>query len=231
MRITLGLLLVCCCCASAAGAASNWTEPLSRMPLRPAVRSLERTNCVAVMLASFEADPVVKALIFLPGATDELHMFRRARADLSADAPTLLDAVCALTNQTHIRASFRPPFLLLHNEEDPLETLIRIEHPPTEARLRKAPFRPHVLYNDKDWDGLQPVFRKALKVDLRPRQYSYDSWHFYRHCFSAWNLTGWEALEVAALAGKSKFTIRRNRADFEPDPRYLAVPRLDHFPR
>src|SRR6266404_2918704 len=102
-------------------AAETWPEVLARMPLNAAIPQLNRSNCVDTMLHAFQSNRVVKALIFMPAATDEFYLFRRAKADLTNASPTLLDAVIALTNQTFIRATFRPPLLLLHTDEDPLE--------------------------------------------------------------------------------------------------------------
>ena len=52
---------------------------------------------------------------------------------------------------------------------------------------------PHALHNDRDWDFLQPILTKTLKADIQPGAHTYESYHFYRHSFAAWNLTG-EAL-------------------------------------
>ena len=54
---------------------------------------------------------------------------------------------------------------------------------------------------------------------MRPWRYSTDSWHFYRHSFVAWDLTGWEALEATALAAKTTCTVHRNKVVFEVDMR------------
>ena len=194
------------------------------MPLGTNVTQLNRTNCVGILLRAFQSNDVVKALIFMPGATDELYFFRRARAELTNSPASLLDAVSALTNQTLIRATFRPPLLLLHTAEDLLEPSIRIEHQPTADKIRQARFVAHGVYNDRDWDFLQPILRKTLKTAMRPWRYSMDSWHFYRHTFAAWNLTGWEALEVTAMAAKTTCTVSRNKALFEVDTRLAEPP-------
>jgi hypothetical protein len=172
------------------------------------------------------SNDMVKALVFMPGATDEFYLFRRAKAVLTASDPNLLDAVIALTNQTFIRASFRPPFLLLHTDEDPLEPANTIEDEKTGSRLRGQPRVAHLISNDWDWDRLQPVLKRSLKIWLRPERYSTESWHFYRHSFAAWNLNGLEALELAAYAGKSKFILRHGEAIFQVDPRVLAAPKF-----
>ena len=80
------------------------------------------------MLNAFQSNGVVKALIFMPGATDELFFFRRAHATLTNANPSLLDAVAALTNQTHIQAAFQPPLLLLHTTEDALNVIAIVKN-------------------------------------------------------------------------------------------------------
>jgi hypothetical protein len=104
LSLTLWLVLT-----RATGA--GWQEALQQMPLGANVRELNETNCVALVLKGFGSNQVVKALIFMPGATDEFYMFHRAKAVLTNNAPTLLDALNALTGQTLIRVTFRPPFI------------------------------------------------------------------------------------------------------------------------
>ena len=210
-----------------ARAGASWSEALAKMPLHNQVAELNRTNCVEIMLRAFESNAVVKALIFMPGATDEFYLFRRAKAALTNSSPTLLDALCALTNQTNIRATFQPPFLLLHTDEDPLAPDAVVLDQKTAANLHERTFVPHLVCNDRDWDYLQPLLKHWLKIALRPWRYSTDSWHFYRHSFAAWDLNGLEALETAALAGKSKFIIRHSEAVFQVDPRVRTKPSFD----
>lgn len=237
LRVICGLLLLLT--KYGLFAAERWEKALSRMPLDAGITELNRTNCVEVMLRALQSNAVVKALIFMPGATDEFYMFKRAKARLTNSSPSLLDAVSALTNQTLIRANFREPFLLLHTEEDPLEPLITVESESAAEKLRKRKFVAHGIYNDRDWDFIQPILRDSTKADIRPWRYSRATWHFYRHSFAAWDLNGWEALEVVALAGKTRFAVRRKalvdfhqiEVEFRPDTRVLAVPTLDAFPR
>ena len=200
---------------------------------------LNRTNCVALLINAFRSNDLVKALIFMAGATDEFYMFHRARATLTQASPTLLDAVRALTNQTYIRVTFLPPFLLLHTDEDPLEPIMTVQYQPFADKLKQIPFVPHAVYNDRDWDFVHPILSKATKADVQPDARTYESYHFYRHSFAAWNLTAWEGLEAIVLAGKSRLTIRhkppltfpRNEIVFELDRRVRAIPKLDAFPR
>jgi hypothetical protein len=225
------LCLSVCLLQFALSAAETWPAALGRMPLGTNVTQLNRTNCVGVLLRAFQSNGVVKALVFMPGATDELYFFRRARADLTNNPASLLDAVNALTNQTLIRATFRPPLLLLHTGEDLLEPVIRIEHQPTADKLMRARFVAHGVYDDRDWDYMRRVLRSSLRTDLLPWPHSHDSWHFYRHSFAAWNLTGWEALEATALAGETAVTVRRKQMVFELDTRPHLAPKVEALPR
>jgi hypothetical protein len=239
VKVWLAVCLLFCLGRWALGGQESWAAALSQMPLGTNVTQLDRLNCVPLLLGAFTSNQVVKALIFMPGATDELYMFGRAKARLTQAAPTLLDAVSALTNQTLIRATFQPPFLLLHSDEDPLDLEIQIEHQPTADKLKAAPFRPRVLYFDQDWDFVQPILKKTLKLDVRPWRYSDDSWHFYRHSLAAWNLTGWEALQAVAFAGKTGFRVRRQinllvpqrQVVFFGDVRFRAKPTLTEWPK
>ena len=137
LRCCLALWLLVFTCR----AAETWQAALGRMPLGTNVTQLNRTNCVGIMLGAFQSNDVVKAMVFMPGATDEFYFFRRAQADLTNSPASLLDAVSALTNQTLIRATFRPPLLLLHTDEDLLEPAIKVEHQPTADKLRQSRLR------------------------------------------------------------------------------------------
>ena len=225
------ILYLICLLPAALNAAETWQVALARMPLGANVRELNRTNCANILLRAFQSNDVVKALVFMPGATDEFYFFRRARADLTNSPASLLDAVSALTNQTLIRATFRPPLLLLHSGEDLLEPAIKIEHQPTVDKLRQRRFVAHALYNDRDWDFLWPVLKKSFRTGLNPWPHLTDSWHFYRHSYAAWNLTAWEALEATALAGQTAVTVRKKQLVFGLDMRPRVAPKLDAFPR
>lgn len=214
-----------------AAQAGTWTSELQQMPLGSKVGELNRTNCVPLMLNAFSSNATVKALIFMPGATDELHFFRRVKVPLTHESPSLWDAVVALTNHSPVRATFRPPFLLLHSEEDVLDLIVAVQHPPTVAKLQQRGPMPRWLFNDRDWDELLASIRKPVRTALRPYARSMDSWDFYRHSFAAWNLTAWETLEAAALAGKTKMRVRRGLVEFQLDERIGVLPKLDRYPQ
>jgi hypothetical protein len=217
-------IFVCALPAPALWAQSAWQEAFAGMPLAERPAELDRHNCVRVMLNSFQSNAAVQALIFMPGATDEFYFFRRARARLTNQAPTLLDAVVALTNQTYVRATVVAPFLLLHTDEDPLDPVVVVADQRTADRVQRKKFEKHALYNDTPWDFFQPVLAFDLNVNISPRPGSHDSYHFFRNSFAAYGLGGWDALRAAALAGKTKVTIKKRWILFEGDARYRGKP-------
>ncbi len=225
----IGLLLLC---ASSQGALAGelWQDALAQMPLAASTKELGRTNCVPLMLDAFQSNGVVKALVFMPGATDELYFFRRAHAMLTNAAPSLLDAVAALTNQTYIRATFQPPLLLLHTTEDALDGFATIKNKSTAAKLRQRLVPGRVQLNDADWGIVRATLKGKASIGLRPFENALESWHFYRHNFAACGVTDWELLETLALAGKTTFTVHWLTADFQPDRRTGVTPKLETFP-
>ena len=228
----IGLLLLGAT-LSGASAGEPWQDALARMPLgvpQSGVIELNRTNCVPLMLDAFQSNGVVKALVFMPGATDELYFFRRAHASLTNTNPSLLDAVTALTNQTFIQATFQSPLLLLHTTEDALDGFSTVENKSTAAKLRGKFITDRLVFNDADWDGVRAKMNSKLSIGLRPFSGAPESWHFYRHSFAACGVTDWEMLETLALAGKTTFTVHWLTADFQPDRREGVRPKLDSFP-
>jgi len=220
MKFSLAVLTLAL--ASPLAAQTNWQEELAKMPLTEKVPELNRHNCVKIMLDSFQRNPTVKALIFMPGATDEFYFFRRAKATLTNSAPTLLDAVMALTNQTYIHVSLRPPLLVLHTAEDPEEPIIVIQDQHTADRLKKKHFEKHGVFNDRDWDYMQPILSFDLDTKMFPGLDSHESHHFFRHSFAEFDLNGWDALRAVALAGKTCFTVQKKSVLFTGDPRVKA---------
>jgi len=208
----------------------SWPSTLSRMQLGSGPIELNQTNCAQVILGGFQSNATVKALIFAPGATDEMYFFRRVQAVVTNTTPSLLDAVLALTNQTPLRVTFRAPFLLIYTGEDVLELEITVQHDRTVEKLRAGKPLPHLLVIDRDWTQLLGVMKKRIGATLFPYRGTIGSWHFYRHTFTGWNLSPWEVLEASALAGKTKFTVTRGRVVFELDERVGTLPKLDRFP-
>ena len=211
-------------------AGEPWQDALAKMPLVDPTTELNRTNCVPLMLDAFQSNGIVKALIFMPGATDELFFFRRAQAILTKANPTLLDAVIALTNQTFIQATFQPPLLLLHTTEDSLDLIAIVKNESVAAKLHKRIVPGYMRLNDADWGEVRGALNGKLSIGLRPFENALETWHFYRHSFAACGVTDWEMLETLALAGKTTFTVNWLAADFQPDRRMGVTPKLEQFP-
>jgi hypothetical protein len=225
--IPLCILLVT---AMALHAQPSWQEEFAKMRLTEKASELDRHNAVRIMLNSFQRNTAVQALIFMPGATDEFYFFRRAHAHLTNAAPTLLDAVIALTNQTYIRATVTPPFLVLHTAEDPLEPIAVIEDQRTADRIKRHHFEKHAIFNDHDWDFVEPILAFDVDTHLTPRVGSRDSYHFFRHSFAEFDLNGWDALRAVALANKTGFTIKKRWVAFSGDTRKVGQPEnLNNF--
>jgi hypothetical protein len=222
INLFVGLWLVVA--GSTGLAQETWQSALSQMPLKTKAAELNRTNCVPLMLNAFQSNAVVKALIFMPGALDELYFYRRVHARLTNSNPTLLNAVTALTRQTYIQATFQPPWLLLHTTEDSLNVIAIVKNKSTAAKLHRKIISSRVVFNDAGWDEVRAKLSEKLDIGLRPFSNAPDSWHFYRHNFVACGLTDWEMLEAIALADKTKFTVHWLTADFEIDQRDGVVP-------
>lgn len=230
MKLSLSVWLLLATLRSAWASETAWPEAFSRMPLGPNISMLNHTNCAQLLLGGFQSNATAKALIFMPGATDELYFFRRVQVCVTNANPSLLDAVQALTNQSPLRVTFRAPFVLLYSGEDVLDLDFKVEHGGTEKKLKAGKPLPRLLAIDRDWTQLLRLMKKQIPATLLPYERTQGSWHFYRHTFAGSNLTPWEALEAAALAGKTKFTVIRGGVVFEVDPRVGELPKLDRFP-
>ncbi len=200
-------------------AQDEWRSVLAGMPLRTNVTELNTFNYVNTLLGAFQSNDTVKALVFMPGAVDTFFWQRETAARLTNASPSLLDAVIALTNQTRIRATFRPPWLLLHFDWDPLEPLEQIKDSAAADKIRAKRFPAHAVFNDRDWDYLLPILKKSTGVTVTPKLHSRYSYHFYRSSFAAWNLSSWEALELVSLASKTTFTVEKKKVTFKEDLR------------
>ena len=188
------------------------------MPLPSPAPLLNRDNAVCVLLESFRSNAIVKALVVLPGVSDDFYLVNRDKPKLDLRATNLLEAIITLTNATAVRATFRAPSLLLHVDTDRLDLLSQIEDSKLAERLRTGRHLLRASYCDAHWDQLQPVLQKTLDRPVRPQARSQDAWHFDRHNFAGWSLTDWEWLEVVALSGKTRFTVQRQAVLFDLGP-------------
>jgi hypothetical protein len=220
-RPTVALTVALWCLAAfgpALAADQTWPEALARMPLPSPTPPLNRDNVVCVLLESFRSNAVVKALIVLPGVSDDFYLVNRDQPKLNLRATNFLEAVTALTNATAVRATFRAPFLLLHVDADRLEPMSRIEDPKQAERLKIGRHLPRALYCDTHWDQLQPALEQALARPVRPQARSRDAWHFDRHNLAGWGLTDWEWLAAVSLSGKTRCTVQKQAVAFDLGP-------------
>jgi hypothetical protein len=208
----------------------SWQQALSQMPLNTNAKELTQTNCIPLMLNAFQSNSVVKTLIFMPGAADEFVFLRRAHATLTNTHPSLADAITALTNQTYIRAEFRPPFLLLYTTEDELEPIAIVKSKSTAAKLQARLVPGRMVLCDSNWDYSRKVIAGRVSVSVLPYSDSPSSWHFWPNNFAACGLTQWELLEALALSGKTTFTVHWLTADYTLDTRSGPVENLKSFP-
>lgn len=230
MKAALAILVLVTGLGVVACADEGWQEALSRMPLGSNVTELTRTNAIPLMLNAFQSNSVVKALIVMPGAADEFVFLRRAHATLTNANPSLMDAVIALTNQTYIRAEFRPPLLLLYTMEDDLGTIATIKSKSAAARLRARTVPGRMVLWDSNWDYSRKAVAKKVRVTVLPFADDPSSWHFWPSNFAACGVTQWELLEALALSGKSTFTVHWLIAKYALDMRSGPVQNLKNFP-
>jgi len=230
MKIIAAITSLSLIAITACASESAWPDALRTMPLGKHGLVLNRTNCAEVLLTGFKSNSTVKALIFMPGATDELYFFRRVNVTVTNANPTLLDAVTAITNQSPLRVTERDGFLLLFSCEDVLDLDIKIQHARTAEKLRTGKPLPPLLMLDRDWTQFLEATQKRVGSRLWPYRGTRESWHFYRHTFAGWGLTPWETLQAAAYSGKTRFVVIRGRVDFWLDERVNELPKLDRFP-
>lgn len=200
---------------TAALAQVAWQEALAAMPLPGGTNPIERNNVVRRILEGLQSNDVVKGIVILPAVSDDLYLINRDKTPLGLRATNLWDAIAKLTNVTEIRATFRPPLLLLHRDEDWLEARVTVKDIGAVERLRADSRLPRALYCDTHWEQLRPALNKAMRPGIHPWSTSRGAWHFARHNLAAWGLSDWETLIAVSLTGKTAFTVERRRVTFE----------------
>ena len=87
----------------------------------------------------------------------------------------------------------------------------------TADRIKRKHFEQHGVFNDRDWDFMQPILSFDLDTRMLPGLYSHESHHFFRHSFAEFDLNGWDALRAVGLAGKTCFAVERKKVVFTGD--------------
>ena len=183
------------------------------MPLKPDT-VLNRDNCLPLLLLAFRSNEVVKALVFLPAVSDDFYLLSRNRPKLNLRAENLMSAITALTKATSVRATFRPPFLLLHLERESLEPVLRIVNRPHAERLKQEHHFSDVNWVDAHWERVQPWLENALSTEVLPAARSGQAWHFARHNLAGWDLSDWEVLSALSLTGHTTIAVKRSSLVF-----------------
>lgn len=179
------------------------------MPLPADAPRLNRDNAVSLLLHAFRSNDVVKAILVLPEVADDFYLIHRDQPRLNLRATNLLDALIQLTNATALRLTFLEPFLLAHLANDRLDPSLVVTDADTARRLKAGRALVHGIFTDTHWERLQPRLATELKRGIQPEAGSQDAWHFARHNFAAWNLTGWELLAAVSLTGNTTVTVQK----------------------
>lgn len=190
-------------------------KALRAMPL-PAAATLNRSNAVDVLLGAFQSNGVIKAIVILPGVSDDFYLIHRDAPALNLRATNLWEGIVALTNATAMRVTWREPFVLLHaGAREVLRASIRIEDMAMAGRLKLKNLPERVLHLDAHWETIQPALERALGRRVRPEGASTEAWHFNRHNLTGANLTGWELLEAVSLTGGTTVTVQKLGIHFQ----------------
>ena len=214
LYLCLGALLVATCPARGA---ESWGPALASMPLGTNRIHFSKGEPARAILHAFRSNDWVKAIVIMPGATDELYFNDRGTCQF-AEPTTLLEAVHELTNRTSIRATFHPPFLLLAGSTDYNSPLLNSTGSLEFSALRSKRFTRDWVMIDKEWDQLYPTLNKNLGLKLSPALGSPDAWHFYRVYFAAFNLNDLEAVELVSLATQTEAQADGRRLTFRRRP-------------
>lgn len=211
-RVSLFLLVVI---ASAIGhGEESWRPILRQMPLAVGSATLNRTNCLPILLGALQSNAVVRALVVLPGVSDDFYLLRRAQP-LHLTATNLADALAELERTERLRVTFRDPLLLLHTAKDKLKPVMTSFSGVTTKALRTRVSAPHVLLEDRHWGTVQPWLAQLLGVKLTPEAHSPDAWHFARHNLAAWQLSDWDLICALSLSGGTAVVLGGDYVRFE----------------
>ena len=208
-------LLACGWPALLHGAEESWVKALRAMPLPPGA-TLNRSNAVEVLLNAFPSNTVLKAMVVLPGVSDDFYLIHRDAPALNLRAANLWEGIVALTNATPVRVTWREPLVLLHaGARESLQASIRIGDAAMAGRLKLQHLPGRVLHLDAHWETLQPSLERVLGRRVRPEGASAEAWHFNRHNVAGWHLTGWELLEAVSLTGGTAVTVQKLGINFQ----------------
>ncbi|MEY2409958.1 MAG: hypothetical protein QOF48_2628 [Verrucomicrobiota bacterium] len=189
-------------------------DVLREHPLPTGTPLINRDNAVSILLRAFPSNNTVKALVVLPEVSDDFYLIHRDAPKLNLRATNFLDALVQLTNATGLRLTFDEPFLLLHLPGDSIHPDVIVKDAAADRLMQQRVALRHEVYVDAHWEKLQPQVAKHLNVTVQPEAASPDAWHFARHNFAGWNLTGSELLRVLSLTGNTTVTVQKSDIRF-----------------
>jgi hypothetical protein len=212
MRTCLQLALLLIGLPGFLPAAETWPAALASIPIPAGAGELNRSNFISVVTAAFRARGPARAIVFLPGVTDDFYLVHRGEP-LGLRATNVWDALAGLTNHSEVRLTFREPMVLVHLERDQREPVLTAANSVKErwqtARL------PEGRFVDRGWASLQPELEKGLGRRIAPKSKAEAADHVSRINLVGSGLTDWEWLEAVSLASRTRVIVSRNRALFE----------------
>jgi hypothetical protein len=203
----LALSGIVCVLAALPSRAETWMDALRRMTLPPDT-VLNRENCIRGLLEAFQSNSTVQAIAILPGVSDDFYLVNRNKARLDARPTNIGEAICALTNLTGVRATFREGLLLLHLEGEPIEAAVTVKSERQAAKLKGAPSIDRVLWIDRHWSKVQPELASVTKMRVVPVDGSKDAWHFARCNVAAWNVNPWNLITLAGVTSGARVWVQ-----------------------
>jgi hypothetical protein len=210
MRALLLLLFL----VSARG--QDWRETLAKTPFSRSSFQAYQTEPVELILKSFKPAGEMRGVVLMPAAADQLYFFDWGRVELSG-APTLLEALNALTNKAQMTYTFVAPFLLIHlprdTTSDPL-TFAADAPPKLQTRKRGG----QIYYLDRPYDRILPALKKITGLKSIPDQRDAGSWHFYRLSFVGYDLSASEILRAMGYGTKTAVVVEKKRIVFRERP-------------
>jgi hypothetical protein len=210
MRWLLVLLLL----VSARG--QDWRETLARTPFSKTSFQVYQTEPVELILKAFRPTGVLRGVVLMPGAADQIYFSDWGRVELGA-APSLLDALNALTNQARMSYSFVAPFLLIHLPRDTTNDPVTFVADAA-AKLHARKKLGEIFYLDRPYNRVLGELKKVTGLKANPDQRDPGSWHFYRLSLVGYDLSAPELLRAIAYGTKTSALVEKRRVVFRERP-------------
>jgi hypothetical protein len=187
-----------------AAIAEPWLEAIEKMPLSGGAVRVYKMAPVRAFFAALRPNDLIKGIIFLPAATDQLYFFDQGEL---TGVRTLGAALRELPRKTSVKTAFKSPFILIYATGDSTNAPVLPEIPnANEVVLDRAEFV------DRSWEQILPSLGAKLTVEIRPKADSPEAWHFYRACFAGRQLTRHEVLTALAWSTKTRVRISPDKA-------------------